>query len=128
MLNSPSRSLSVKVGDFCGEEAVAVGTSTEGGEGSQLETREVYVADGYQLQFVLNVGCGQARNGTRDVPPVHLQYSTDHGMTWSYLYPACQDSNGHCARYPEMPSVLYGHAWPVWERVVLPLYGLPTSK
>ena len=113
------------MGEYCGEETAAIGT-TEEGEASQLVSREVYVADGYQLQFVLNIGCGEAQNGT--LPPVHLQYSTDHGMTWFYFYPNCQDANGHCSQYPRMPSVLYGHAWPVWERVVLPLYGLPTSK
>ncbi|KAL8563520.1 hypothetical protein ACOMHN_064345 [Nucella lapillus] len=115
----------MKVGDYCGEKKVAVGT-TEENEASQLVSREVYVTDGYQLQFVANIGCGAAHN--RSLPPLHLQYSTDHGLTWNYFYPPCHDANAHCARSPSMPSVLYGHAWPVWERVVVPLYGLPTSN
>ncbi|XP_070192277.1 reelin-like isoform X2 [Littorina saxatilis] len=115
----------MEIRNYCGEENVAVGT-TEKGEGSQLVSREVFAQDGHLLQFVLNLGCGQAQN--RTLPPVHLQYSTDHGMTWSYFYPSCQDANGHCSQFPKMPSVLYGHAWPVWERVVYPLYGLPTSN
>ena len=100
--------------------------TTNKGEASQLVSREVYVSDGYQLQFVVNIGCGEAQN--RTLPPVNLQYSTDHGITWSHFYPACQEAGGQCLQYPSMPSVLYGHAWPVWERVVIPLYGLPTSK
>lgn len=115
----------MKIGDHCSMESVAVGTS-EPGEASQLVSREVSVADSYQLQFVISIGCGEAFNIS--LPPVHLQYSTDNGILWYYFYPRCQDTGGHCASYPKMPSMLYGHAWPVWERVVLPLHGLSTSN
>ncbi|XP_050414411.2 reelin isoform X2 [Patella vulgata] len=112
-------------GEYCNEENAIVGT-TKNGESSVLITREITLDTGYMLQFLLNVGCGQPRNVSAS--PVHLQYSTDHGLTWSYLKPQCLPNDPRCNKGPSMPSIFYSTPDPGWQRISLTLEGLPLSN
>ena len=110
---------------YCGLESAAVGT-TRNSEASTLVTREVTLEDNYVLQFSINVGCGVMANVS--VPPVYLTYSVDHGVTWHDLRSQCLPGDAQCQRGPQMSTVYYGSPDGHWQRVIIPLNGLPISK
>lgn len=114
----------LQIEEYCGQKSAAVGRTD--GEVSQLVLRNVNITRGYMLQFFINIGCGQASNIS--VPPVDLHYSTDHGVSWLPLYLPCVEDGGTCLLQPQASAAMYAHPWPHWERIIVPLYGLPTSE
>ena len=93
--------------DYCGLSKSGVG-NTLAGEPSTLTTRDLNITDifgGQMMQFFINIGCMHPWNAT--VSPVNLQFSTDHGVTWSYLNPQCLPNEPKCKNGPSMPSIYH---------------------
>jgi hypothetical protein len=110
---------------YCSEHSTAHGV-TQTKENSVLETREIDIENGYLIEFELNVGCGQTFNSSS--PPVHLEYSTDHGVSWRHLSPQCLPKDVQCNGGPEMGSVYHSEPMGMWRRQSIILKGLPVSK
>ncbi|ESO91434.1 hypothetical protein LOTGIDRAFT_228850 [Lottia gigantea] len=115
----------MSAGEYC-KELNAIKGTTVNNEPSSLVTREITLNKGYMLQFMINVGCDIPSNVS--VSPVHLQYSTDHGLTWKYLMPQCLPNDPHCTTGVSMPTIYYSSPDYEWQRVILPLHGLPVSN
>lgn len=110
---------------YCNQDQVASGR-TQTKENSVLETREIGVENDFIIEFELNVGCGEASNSSS--PPVHLEYSTDSGVTWSHLSPQCLPKDTKCNVGPHMGSVYHSEPMGMWRRYTHVLTGLPVSK
>lgn len=110
---------------YCNEAHVAHGT-TQTKENSVLETREVGIENDFVLEYELNVGCGQTFN--KSSPPVHVEYSTDNGVTWSHLSPQCLPKDPECNGGLHMGSVYHSEPMGMWRRFSHTLSGLPVSK
>lgn len=119
------RSDNVQSDSYCGTSAVAGGAPLEK-EDSVLISRDVDVLDDHMLQYEINVGCGQPWNGS--VLPVHLQYSTDDGLSWHYLTPQCLPSDPQCNGGPQMASLYHNEPMGMWRRFTYKLNGLPVSR
>ena len=115
----------VEAKEYCSWEDVAVG-NMHGDESASLTTQDLHVTLGYMLQFWYNVGCMRQWNAS--VAPVHLQYSTDYGMTWSYVSRQCLSNDPVCPQGTSMASVYYGDPMGRWQRVTIPLEGMTNSK
>ncbi|KAJ8301142.1 hypothetical protein KUTeg_020129 [Tegillarca granosa] len=115
----------VETGEYCGVWDAAKGTTLTK-EHSALTSRDIDVGGHSMLQFEINVGCGQP--GNVSVPPVHLQYSTDHGVTWSYLTPQCLPNDPQCVSGPQMASMFHGEPMGMWRRIIYDITGLPVSS
>lgn len=111
--------------DYCSYLDVATG-HTQLDEPSTLTTKDLTIHDGHMMQFMINVGCDQAWNSSH--LPVHLQYSTDRGVTWSHLHQQCLPNDPRCKPGPYMPSIYYGQPGGGWQRITLPLGGMPVSE
>lgn len=110
---------------YCNEHSVAHGR-TQTKENSVLETREIGIENGFVIEFEINVGCGQTFNESS--PSVHLEYSTDHGVSWSHLSPQCLPKDVRCNGGPQMGSVYHSEPMGMWRRYSIILKGLPVSK
>ncbi|VDI77295.1 reelin [Mytilus galloprovincialis] len=119
------RSDNVQSDSYCGTSDVAMGAPLEN-EDSVLISRDVDVLDDHMLQYEINVGCGQPWN--RSVLPVHLQYSTDDGLSWHYLTPQCLPSDPQCNGGPQMASLYHNEPMGMWRRFTYKLNGLPVSR
>ncbi|XP_064633067.1 reelin-like [Lineus longissimus] len=94
------------LGPFCGSDEALTATPAKR-ENASLVTNDVKIEDGYMLQFNLSVGCNAPWN--RSISPIVLEYSTDFGLTWSYLVRGCSGSSGVCAGQEAPPSVFFNH-------------------
>ncbi|XP_060574508.1 reelin-like isoform X2 [Ruditapes philippinarum] len=115
----------IKTDDYCDWENVAIG-NTHDEESASLTTQDLHVGSNYMLQFWYNVGC--MRQWNISVAPVHLQYSTDYGMTWSYILRQCLSNDPVCPQGTSMASVYYGDPMGTWQRVTIPLEGMTISN
>ena len=111
--------------DYCEALEVAIGNTLKN-EKSTLTTRDLHIKPGHMLQFSYNIGCMRPWNVT--VAPVHLQYSADNGVTWSYLTPQCLPNDPDCPKGASMASVYYGDPMGRWQRVTVPLEGMALSR
>ena len=107
-----------RLGDYCGSESAVVGEAIDK-ENVVLTTTDVAVLDDYILQFGISVGCNASWES--DLAPVHLQYSTDYGMTWRHLVHECLPYHPECNGFADTWSVYYASAG--WRRITIPLRG-----
>lgn len=115
----------MEVADYCQWSDVAIGDSTKT-ESATLTTQDLDVKEGHMMQFWYNIGC--LRPWNTSVAPIHLQYSTDYGMTWSYITPQCLSHDPRCPNGDTMASVYYGDPMGRWQRVILSLESMTNSK
>lgn len=115
----------MKAEEYCDSPDVAVGQIVEK-ESATLTTQDLDIEEGHMMQFWYNIGCMRPWNAS--VAPIHLQYSTDYGMTWSYVTPQCLSNDPNCPSGATMASVYYGDPMGRWQRVIIPLSGLTLSK
>jgi len=111
--------------DYCNAQQVAIGQTVDD-ESATMTTKDLDIAEGHMMQFWYNVGCMRLWNVS--VAPLHLQFSTDYGMTWSYITPQCLSNDPNCPKGASMASVYYGDPMGMWQRVMIPLTGLTLSK
>ena len=90
-----------------------------------VTTGSLNVGPSAVIEFQLATNC--RRSTSEDVdepppPPVRLEYSTDHGMTWALVLPGCWPP-APCTHY-HPPSVYQLDQFPRWTRitVILPPY------
>ncbi|WAR26098.1 RELN-like protein [Mya arenaria] len=115
----------IKTGVYCERSEVASGEIVDD-ESATITTQDLNIHEGHMLQFWYNIGCMRPWNAS--VAPVHLQYSTDYGMTWAYVTPQCLSNDPDCLVGPSMASVYYGDPMGRWQRVIIPLEGMTQSK
>ncbi len=106
---------------FCGSSTALKGEAVSK-ENVTLTTMDMQIDEGFLLQFSISVGCNASWD--MDISPVHLQYSTDYGMTWHYVV-SCEDT-AHCNEHSVPPSIYF--ASPGWQRVSVLLMGPVISK
>jgi len=92
----------------------------EDGDTRFLITDAMHVGPSSILEFELVMGCHHTTPLFND-EPVRLEYSTDHGMSWSLVLEGCWPPNT-CTHY-HSPSVYHVVEYPHWRRVtiILPL-------
>ena len=95
-------------------------SEVEDGDTRFVTTNSMHVGPSSVLEFELVTGC--RHSGSRSVDePVRLEYSTDHGMTWSLVLDGCWPPSA-CTHY-HPASVYQMDEFARWTRVtiVLPL-------
>ena len=88
----------------------------EKGDTRFLITNAMHVGPSSVLEFELVMGCRHAQSQYDD-EPVRLEYSTDHGMTWSLVLDGCWPPST-CTHY-HSPSVYHTAEFPHWRRVTI---------
>ncbi|XP_005995356.1 reelin isoform X2 [Latimeria chalumnae] len=83
-------------------------------------THDLTPTEGWIMQFKMAVGCKDSEKVSQN--QVHVQYSTDYGVTWSYLVPQCLPADPHCSGTVSQPSVFFPTQ--EWKRVT---YLLPQN-
>lgn len=114
-----------EAGRYCDTRDVALGEVVDE-ESATLTTQDLDISEGHMMQFWYNIGCLRAWN--MSVAPLHLQYSTDYGMTWSYINSQCLSNDANCPAGATMATVYYGDPTGRWLRVTRPLTGLTISR
>jgi len=92
----------------------------ENGDSRYLITNAMHVGPSTILEFELVLGC-QHGVPQYSEESVRLEYSTDHGMSWSLVLDGCWPPTT-CSHY-HPPSVYHTAEFPHWKRVtiILPL-------
>ncbi|XP_048861285.1 reelin-like [Brienomyrus brachyistius] len=106
---------------YCGHDWTLSFTG-DPGPGSSLryvETQSMQIGASYSLQFSLAMGCGAEPSPHMDTR-VHLEYSTNHGLTWHLVKEACLPGMPSCPEFTA-PSIYHPSEFPSWRRVSLPL-------
>ncbi|NXS29928.1 RELN protein, partial [Pomatostomus ruficeps] len=83
-------------------------------------THDLTPTEGWIMQFKVSVGCKTSEKLAQN--QVHVQYSTDFGVSWSYLVPQCLPADPKCSGSVSQPSVFFPTKG--WKRVT---YSLPES-
>ncbi|KAE8616335.1 hypothetical protein XENTR_v10008776 [Xenopus tropicalis] len=83
-------------------------------------THDLTPAEGWIMQFKIAVGCRSSEKNVQN--QVHVQYSTDFGVSWTYLVPQCLPADPKCSGTVSQPSVFFPAKG--WKRVT---YTLPDS-
>jgi len=112
-----------RLGSFCGS-AFTISGEAETDEDVTLTTADMHIKNGYILQFSISVGCHVSADS--DIAPVHLQYSTDYGMTWHYLMQECLSFYPQCNGEMTVPSLYFSSSR--WRRETLLLKGAVVSR
>lgn len=97
-------------------------------EAVTLTTIDTTIKPTYIIQFSISVGCNTSHSnspGSQQAAPVHLQFSTDHGMNWQHLLQQCLPFLPSCHGNTETASVYYPTGG--WRRVTIPLEGAPVT-
>ncbi|CAK8675621.1 unnamed protein product [Clavelina lepadiformis] len=79
-------------GRFCGRDNLIVAGEQSGLEVS-IRTKDFVPKSRYILQYTIVVLCQDVQKSHQ---PVHVQYSTDFGDSWSYVTPQCGISDRDC--------------------------------
>lgn len=107
---------------YCEKKGVMRGKLSPA-ENVTLMTAEMSIEEGFMLQFSISVGCNTSWNVP--VAPVHLQFSTDYGMSWKHLIEECMPFFPECNGEASTPSVYYTNNG--WQRVTILLIGQAVS-
>ncbi|PKU41761.1 reelin isoform x1 [Limosa lapponica baueri] len=83
-------------------------------------THDLTPTEGWIMQFKVSVGCKTSEKLAQN--QVHVQYSTDFGVSWSYLVPQCLPADPKCSGSVSQPSVFFPTKG--WKRVT---YSLPEN-
>ena len=110
------------IDSYCGSNTVLRGEAVTK-ENVTLTTMDMQIEEGFMLQFSISVGCNASWDV--DVSPVHVQYSTDYGMSWHYVI-ACDEPSSQCSNNLVPPSMYFANRG--WQRVSVLLMGPVVSK
>ncbi|XP_077982491.1 reelin-like [Glandiceps talaboti] len=83
-----------------------------------MVTEDLLLVSGSVLQFKISIGCNATMTTTL-IDPVMLYYSTDHGVTWSYLVQQCLPFDPQCNGEVNQASVYFANYG--WRKVVIKL-------
>nr|XP_028602408.1 reelin isoform X3 [Podarcis muralis] len=83
-------------------------------------THDLTPTENWIMQFKISVGCKTSEKIAQN--QVHVQYSTDFGVSWSYLIPQCLPADPKCSGSVSQPSVFFPTKG--WKRIT---YRLPES-
>ncbi len=112
------------LGSYCGSNTALKGEAVSK-ENVTLTTADMRIEEGFLLQFSISVGCNASWD--MEISPVHLQFSTDYGMSWSHVV-SCDPTraHAHCGEHVVPPSVYFANGG--WQRETLLLVGPVVSK
>ena len=113
----------IDIGTYCGLRNVRKGQSGSS-ENATLMTTDMSIEEGFIIQFSLAVGCNTSWDA--DIAPIHLQYSTDYGMSWTHLVRECLPFIPECNGEASTPSIYYRNQ--AWQRVTIALVGPVVSR
>ena len=109
--------------EYCGSKHAVTGEAkTE--EHVTLTTVDLAIEEDFILQFTISVGCNSSWDA--NISPVHLQYSTDYGLTWQHLVRQCLLFFPDCGGQVTTASIYY--AAPSWRRETILLNGQVVSR
>ncbi|KAJ7329566.1 hypothetical protein JRQ81_015740, partial [Phrynocephalus forsythii] len=80
-------------------------------------THDLTPTENWIMQFKISVGCKTSEKIAQN--QVHVQFSTDFGVSWSYLIPQCLPADPKCSGRVSQPSVFFPTNG--WKRVTYPL-------
>ncbi|XP_070558262.1 reelin-like isoform X2 [Ptychodera flava] len=87
-------------------------------ESVSIVTEDLLLQPGSVLQFKISVGCNST-SANELIQPVKLFYSTDHGVTWSFLVHQCLPYDPQCNGEVGQPSLYFANQG--WRKVVIKL-------
>ncbi|ELW72090.1 Reelin [Tupaia chinensis] len=80
-------------------------------------THDLTPTEGWIMQFKISVGCKVSEKIAQN--QIHVQYSTDFGVSWNYLVPQCLPADPKCSGSVSQPSVFFPTKG--WKRITYPL-------
>nr|XP_060484465.1 reelin [Panthera onca] len=80
-------------------------------------THDLTPTEGWIMQFKISVGCKVSEKVAQN--QIHVQYSTDFGVSWNYLVPQCLPADPKCSGSVSQPSVFFPTKG--WKRITYPL-------
>uniref|UniRef100_A0A8D2LW77 Reelin n=1 Tax=Varanus komodoensis TaxID=61221 RepID=A0A8D2LW77_VARKO len=102
---------------FCDSpDGVMMCGSHDGREVSAI-THDLTPTENWIMQFKISIGCKTSEKIAQN--QVHIQYSTDFGVSWSYLIPQCLPADPKCSGTVSQPSVFFPTKG--WKRIIYPL-------
>ncbi|XP_034983283.2 reelin isoform X2 [Zootoca vivipara] len=105
---------------FCESPDGVMMCGTHDGREVYAITHDLTPTENWIMQFKISVGCKTSEKIAQN--QVHVQYSTDFGVSWSYLIPQCLPADPKCSGSVSQPSVFFPTKG--WKRVT---YRLPES-
>ncbi|MEJ1272528.1 solute carrier family 26 member 5 [Cricetulus griseus] len=80
-------------------------------------THDLTPTEDWIMQFKISVGCKVSEKIAQN--QIHVQYSTDFGVSWNYLVPQCLPADPKCSGSVSQPSVFFPTKG--WKRITYPL-------
>uniref|UniRef100_A0A8C4RCQ5 Reelin n=1 Tax=Eptatretus burgeri TaxID=7764 RepID=A0A8C4RCQ5_EPTBU len=103
----------------CGHDS-ALSFTGETWEGVRyVETQSLAVSSSFMLQFEFVANCDSLRN-FHQMNPVRLEFSTNHGLTWSLVQQKCLPGMPSCDEF-RAASEFYPSQFKQWQRVTMAL-------
>uniref|UniRef100_A0A8C3X6X5 Reelin n=1 Tax=Catagonus wagneri TaxID=51154 RepID=A0A8C3X6X5_9CETA len=102
---------------FCDSPDGVMICGSEDGREVYAVTHDLTPTEGWIMQFKISVGCKVSEKVAQN--QIHVQYSTDFGVSWNYLVPQCLPADPKCSGSVSQPSVFFPTKG--WKRITYPL-------
>ncbi|XP_071817155.1 reelin-like isoform X2 [Apostichopus japonicus] len=111
-----------EVGNACGRDSTLFFSGKDERDGHRyLETYTLQLGADYMIQFDIIMGCGTPFGGNlRDKKKVHLEFSSNHGLSWQPVVRECFQGAVDCDGY-HTTSSFDDTQYEAWRRVTIPL-------
>ncbi|KAG0709950.1 Reelin [Chionoecetes opilio] len=107
--------------DVCGRESTLAFDDIIASDTSRfLETKSLGVGPSHMMQFDLVIGC-EEEAPMDSLNKVVLEYSLNHGITWSLVHRPCSPALPGCSASYTRGTVYHASEFPQWKRVTLRL-------
>uniref|UniRef100_A0A8C6XTW2 Reelin n=1 Tax=Naja naja TaxID=35670 RepID=A0A8C6XTW2_NAJNA len=102
---------------FCDSPDGVLMCGSHDGREAYAITHDLTPTEHWIMQFKISVGCKTSEKIAQN--QVHVQYSTDFGVSWRYLIPQCLPADPKCSGAVSQPSVFFPTKG--WKRITYPL-------
>uniref|UniRef100_A0A670YZJ6 Reelin n=1 Tax=Pseudonaja textilis TaxID=8673 RepID=A0A670YZJ6_PSETE len=102
---------------FCDSPDGVLMCGSHDGREAYAITHDLTPMEHWIMQFKISVGCKTSEKIAQN--QVHVQYSTDFGVSWRYLIPQCLPADPKCSGAVSQPSVFFPTKG--WKRITYPL-------
>ncbi|XP_050716652.1 reelin-like isoform X2 [Eriocheir sinensis] len=107
--------------DVCGRESALLFDDIIATDTSRfVETKSLGIGPSHMMQFDLVIGCGD-QSFQDTLNKVVLEYSVNHGITWSLVHRPCTPALPGCRTFYTRGTVYHASEFPQWKRVTLRL-------
>ncbi|KAF2351369.1 Sialidase [Trinorchestia longiramus] len=110
-------------GRYCKSKEEALTAKSGFSVPAVAQTSDIKIVGNTSLHFEIAIGCDAAWD--KSLPPVRVEFSLDHGYSWTLVRSTCLPGDSSCLQLDDS-SVFYGPL--TWTRIVYPLYNVGPAK